>query len=126
MREKVHNRKVRERITFENVSVIDIAEEGKGVGKIDDLVLFIQHAVPGDVVDVEVTRKKKNFAEARITTLKVPSEHRVQAFCQHFGTCGGCKWQHMTYDSQLTFKQKTVENALQRIGKIDVSGIESI
>jgi 23S rRNA (uracil1939-C5)-methyltransferase len=92
----------------------------------DDLVLFVQHAVPGDVVDVEVTRKKKNFAEARITALKTPSHYRVEAFCQHFGTCGGCKWQHMTYDAQLIFKQKAVENALQRIGKIDVSGIEPI
>lgn len=126
MRENNRNRKVRERLTFENVAIIDIAEEGKGVGRVDELVLFVQHAVPGDIVDVEVTRKKKNFAEARVTALISASEHRVTAFCQHFGSCGGCKWQHMTYDAQLHFKQKTVENALQRIGKIDVSGIESI
>lgn len=126
MRENSRNRKVRERLTFENVAIIDIAEEGKGVGRMDELVLFVQHAVPGDVVDVEVTRKKKNFAEAKVMALKVSSEHRVEAFCQHFGSCGGCKWQHMTYEAQLHFKQKAVENALQRIGKVDVSGIESI
>ncbi len=126
MREKVRNRKIRERITFEDVSIIDIAEEGKGVGRMDELVLFVQHAIPGDVVDVEVTRKKKNFAEARVTALKSASEHRIESFCQHFGSCGGCKWQHMTYHAQLFFKQKTVENALQRIGKLDVSGIEPI
>ena len=70
MRENNRNRKVRERITFENVAIIDIAEEGKGVGRMDELVFFVQHAVPGDVVDVEVTRKKKNFAEAKVTALK--------------------------------------------------------
>ncbi|PJJ83249.1 23S rRNA (uracil(1939)-C(5))-methyltransferase RlmD [Mucilaginibacter auburnensis] len=109
--------------TFENVSIIDIAEEGKGVGKADDFVLFVEKAVPGDVADVQVYRSKKNFGEAKIIALKQPSAHRVQAFCEHFGTCGGCKWQHMTYDAQLQFKQKTVAEALGRLAKIDVSGM---
>jgi 23S rRNA (uracil1939-C5)-methyltransferase len=108
-------------LRFEDVSVIDIAEEGKGVGKTEDFVLFIEKAVPGDVVDVEVYRKKKNFGEAKITALKQPSQHRTDPFCEHFGTCGGCKWQHMTYEAQLQFKQKAVTDALSRLAKVDVS-----
>jgi 23S rRNA (uracil1939-C5)-methyltransferase len=104
---------------FENVSIIDIAEEGKGVGKTEDFVLFVERAVPGDVADVEVYRKKKNFGEGKIVALKKASEHRTTPFCEHFGTCGGCKWQHMTYPAQLQFKQKAVYDALTRLGKID-------
>ncbi|HEY4195320.1 MAG TPA: TRAM domain-containing protein, partial [Mucilaginibacter sp.] len=81
---------------FENVSIIDIAEEGKGVGKTNDFVLFVDKAVPGDIADVQVYRKKKNFGEGKIVQLKQASEFRTDAFCEHFGTCGGCKWQHMT------------------------------
>lgn len=109
-----------------DISVVDIAEQGKGVGKIDDLVVFIDKAVPGDVVDIELTRKKKNMAEARITRLKHPSEHRTSPFCDHFGVCGGCKWQHMTYEAQLKFKQQSVDSALTRIGKVDTSSMEPI
>jgi len=108
---------------FENVSIIDIAEEGKGVGKVDDFVLFVEKAVPGDVVDVQVYRSKKNFGEAKITALKKASAHRVEPFCEHFGTCGGCKWQHMTYDAQLQFKQKSVSDALTRLAKIEVGNM---
>jgi 23S rRNA (uracil1939-C5)-methyltransferase len=108
---------------FENVAIIDIAEEGRGVGKTDDLVLFVEKAIPGDVADVLVYRSKKNFGEGKIINLKKPSEHRVQAFCEHFGTCGGCKWQHMTYAAQLQFKQKSVVDALTRLAKIDVEGM---
>lgn len=107
-------------LRFEDVAVIDIAEEGKGVGKTQDFVLFIEKAVPGDVVDVEVYRKKKNFGEAKITALKQPSEHRTEPFCEHFGVCGGCKWQHMTYEAQLQFKQKAVNDALTRLAKVEV------
>ena len=108
---------------FEDVEIIDIAEEGKGVGKTDDLVLFVDKAIPGDIADVQVYRSKKNFAEGKISILKKPSEYRVEAFCEHFGTCGGCKWQHMTYAAQLKFKQKSVADALGRIAKIDVQGM---
>lgn len=109
-----------------NVSIIDIAEEGKGVGKVDDLVLFVDKAIPGDVVDVELLRKKKNFVEARVSQLKQASPYRVAPFCEHFGVCGGCKWQHMDYSAQLTFKQKGVDNALTRLGRIDTSSMEPI
>ncbi|MDP9046843.1 MAG: 23S rRNA (uracil(1939)-C(5))-methyltransferase RlmD [Bacteroidota bacterium] len=108
---------------FENVAIIDIAEEGKGVGKAEDFVLFVDKAVPGDIADVHVYRSKKNFGEGKIVALKTPSEYRTEPFCQHFGTCGGCKWQHMTYDAQLKFKQKSVADALTRIAKIDISGL---
>lgn len=109
-----------------NVEIIDIAEEGKGVAKHDNLVHFIERAVPGDIVDVELQRKKKNFAEGKIAEVKKPSEYRIDPFCSHFGVCGGCKWQHMTYDSQLKFKEQYVGNALSRIGKVDVSAMEPI
>lgn len=119
-------RKNTEPIRISGLSIIDIAEEGKGVGKADELVVFVDKAVPGDVVDVRLVKKKKNFAEAVIETLHTPSALRQEPFCSHFGTCGGCKWQHMQYDAQLTYKQKSVESALQRLGKIDVSDIEPI
>jgi 23S rRNA (uracil1939-C5)-methyltransferase len=109
-----------------NIQVIDIAEEGKGVGKSDDLVIFIDKAVPGDVVDVELLRRKKKFYEGRIQNIVKPSEHRTDPFCKHFGVCGGCKWQHLNYDAQLLFKQKSVVDALQRLAKVDTSGIEPI
>lgn len=108
------------------LSIIDIAEEGKGVAKAEELVVFVDKAVPGDIVDVRLTKKKKNFAEAVIEKLHKSSEYRTDPFCQHFGTCGGCKWQHMEYDAQLRFKHQTVEAALQRLAKIDTSGMETI
>ncbi|MGJ1445123.1 23S rRNA (uracil(1939)-C(5))-methyltransferase RlmD [Sphingobacterium spiritivorum] len=109
-----------------DIAVIDIAEEGKGVGKTDELVLFIDKAIPGDVVDVELIKKKKNFAEAKVAALKKASEYRIDPFCEHFGVCGGCKWQHMDYNGQLKFKQQTVDNVLARIGKVDTSIMEPI
>lgn len=109
-----------------NVQITDIAEEGKGVARHEDLVIFVDKGVPGDIVDIELLRKKKNFAEARVTTIISPSEHRTEPFCPHFGTCGGCKWQHMGYNAQLHYKQQYVENTLSRIGKVDTSRIESI
>ncbi|UIR55536.1 23S rRNA (uracil(1939)-C(5))-methyltransferase RlmD [Sphingobacterium sp. SRCM116780] len=122
----MRRRSSQERLVFNDIEIVDIAEEGKGVGKTDDLVLFIEKAIPGDVVDVELIRKKKSFGEGRIQTLKKASQHRVDPFCEHFGVCGGCKWQHMTYDAQLLFKQQSVVNALTRIGKVDTSSMEPI
>lgn len=111
---------------FENVTIVDIAEEGKGVGKADDFVLFVDKAIPGDIADVQVYRSKKNFGEGKINELKKPSEYRTDPFCEHFGTCGGCKWQHMTYEAQLKFKQKSVADALARIAKINIDGMSPI
>lgn len=120
------NRRNAEPIRITGLSIIDIAEEGKGVGKADELVIFVDKAVPGDVVDIRVVKKKKNFAEAIIENLQIPSELRQDPFCSHFGTCGGCKWQHMDYEAQLRFKQKNVEAALQRLAKIDTAAMEPI
>ncbi|RZK46800.1 MAG: TRAM domain-containing protein, partial [Pedobacter sp.] len=120
------NRRNAEPIRIAGLSIIDIAEEGKGVGKADELVIFVDKAVPGDVVDVRLVKKKKNFAEAIIEKLITPSELRAEAFCSHFGTCGGCKWQHMDYAAQLKFKHKNVEAALQRLAKIDTDHMEPI
>lgn len=116
----------KEKRQITSLSLFDIAEDGKGVGRHEDLVIFVEKGVPGDEVDVELMRKKKNFAEAKITQLIQPSPHRTTPFCEHFGVCGGCKWQHMTYEAQLTYKQNAVFNALTRIGKIDASGMEAI
>jgi 23S rRNA (uracil1939-C5)-methyltransferase len=120
------NRRNAEPIRISGLNIIDIAEEGKGVGKADELVIFVDKAVPGDVVDVRLVKKKKNFAEAVIENLQSPSTLRTTPFCSHFGTCGGCKWQHMEYQAQLQFKQKNVEAALQRLAKIDTSMMEPI
>ena len=119
-------RKNTEPIRISGLSIVDIAEEGKGVGKADELVIFVDKAVPGDIVDVRLVKKKKNFAEAIIENIQTPSNLRQDAFCSHFGTCGGCKWQHMDYQAQLQFKQKNVEAALQRLAKIDTSVMEPI
>lgn len=115
-----------EQRALSDISITDIAEEGKGVGKAEELVLFVDKAIPGDVVDVELLRKKKNFAEARISRLVQPSPHRTSPFCKHFGVCGGCKWQHMDYAAQLIYKQKSVDNALSRLGKVNTSQMELI
>jgi len=120
------NRRNAEPIRMEGLSIIDIAEEGKGVGKADELVIFVDKAVPGDVVDIRVVKKKKNFAEAIIENIHTRSPYRVDPFCSHFGTCGGCKWQHMDYEAQLRFKHKNVEAALQRLAKIDTQAMEPI
>jgi len=116
----------RSRTIAQDVAIFDIAEEGKGVGRAGELVVFVEKAVPGDVADIEIFRKKKNFGEAKITVLKTASGLRTEPFCQHFGDCGGCKWQHMTYEAQLHFKQKAVTDALERIAKIDVSSLMPI
>ena len=109
-----------------DIEIIDIAEEGRGVAKQDELVMFIEKAIPGDIVDVELLRKKKNLVEGKVTAVKTPSPHRVEPFCKHFGVCGGCKWQHMNYEAQLHFKEKYVNNVLTRIGKVDTSAMETI
>ncbi|RZK49870.1 MAG: 23S rRNA (uracil(1939)-C(5))-methyltransferase RlmD [Pedobacter sp.] len=119
-------RKNTEAIRINDLHIIDIAEEGRGLGKADEMVVFVERAVPGDVVDVKVVRKKKNFAEAVIEHIKVASASRTLPFCEHFGTCGGCKWQHMDYAAQVTFKQQAVASALQRLGKIDTAAMEPI
>ena len=95
---------------IENLEIIDAGAEGKAVGKKDGLTVFVPFAVPGDVVDVELFKKKKGYAEARIINIKTKSPYRIEPECTHFGLCGGCKWQIMDYETQLKYKQKQVED----------------
>ncbi|MEC8832526.1 MAG: 23S rRNA (uracil(1939)-C(5))-methyltransferase RlmD [Bacteroidota bacterium] len=120
-------RKNRRRKTFENVEVVDAGAKGKSVGKAPDgRVIFLTNAVPGDVVDVMTTKKRKAYFEGVATKFHTLSDKRTEPVCQHFGTCGGCKWQHMGYEHQLYFKQKEVENNLKRIGNLELPGTTPI
>lgn len=101
--------KIKKNIFIENAPIVDISSEGKAVAKVDGMVIFVDGGVPGDVADILITRKKNNYAEGHVTNIKNPSKDREQPICEHFGHCGGCKWQHMNYATQLRFKQKTVE-----------------
>lgn len=106
---------------FDQVEVIDAGAKGKGIAKAPDgRVIFIPYAVPGDVVGVQVLKKRKAYFEGKVVTLYNPSEKRVEPACEHFGVCGGCKWQNMAYEHQLHYKQKEVENNLLRIGKVEL------
>src|SRR5262245_4041730 len=105
---------------LENIVMEEALSEGKALARKDGFVLFVDGAVPGDVADVEIRYKKKKFAEARLQKLRIPSPDRVEPFCEHFGVCGGCKWQHLSYPAQLAFKQKQVSDALVHLGKLEV------
>ena len=113
----------RKKVTLENLTVSGYAAEGRSLVKLDGKVIFVEGAVPGDIVDVYLTKNKKDWAEGRATNFHSYSEERVQPFCQHFGTCGGCKWQMLPYAKQLEYKQQEVIQNLRRIGKIDVEEI---
>lgn len=120
-------RKNRSRKTFENVEVVDAGAKGKSVGKAPDgRVIFLTNAVPGDVVDVMTTKKRKAYFEGVATKFHTLSDKRTEPVCEHFGTCGGCKWQHMGYEHQLYFKQKEVGNNLKRIGSLELPEITPI
>jgi 23S rRNA (uracil1939-C5)-methyltransferase len=111
---------------LDNLEITDIGDEGKGIARSGNMVVFIRNAIPGDVVDAMIIRKKKSFLEGIISRIHKNSPLRIEPFCDHFGTCGGCRWQHMTYESQLHFKQKHVEDCLTRIGRIQIPGIRPI
>lgn len=113
-------------IILENVLIESVAAEGKALARVDGTVLFVPFAVPGDVVDVKVTKKKKNYMEGFILRIVTPSEHRIEPFCSHFGICGGCKWQPLPYQMQLQAKQQQVYDQLVRIGHLDVPVISPI
>jgi 23S rRNA (uracil1939-C5)-methyltransferase len=108
-------------LILSEVPIHGIADRGKGVGRTaDGMAVFVEGAVPGDVVDVFVQKKKGGFAEGRVERIVTPSPERVDPFCTHFNICGGCKWQNLSYETQLAHKQQVVEDTLQRIGKVDV------
>lgn len=111
---------------LEKIQITDIAAEGKALVRINEKVVFIPHVIPGDVVDLQVTKKKSAYMEARAIHFHAYSKDRIEPVCEHFGTCGGCKWQMLPYSQQLVFKQKQVMDNLTRIGKIELPEITPI
>ena len=103
---------------LEGIKISDVAAEGKALAKVNDLVVFVPWAAPGDVVDIQLTRRKNSYAEGRIIRFHRYAAERIEPFCEHFTVCGGCKWQHIPYQAQLRYKQKQVTDQLTRIGKI--------
>lgn len=105
---------------LENITITDIAAEGKAIARYNEKVVFIPHVIPGDVVDLQVTKKKSSYMEARAVKFHQYAENRIEPVCEHFGICGGCKWQVLPYSDQLQYKQKQVQDNLTRIGKVDL------
>ena len=114
------SRKRKDLPIIENVEIVDVAAEGKSLARVDDMVVFVPFGAPGDIVDLKLDKKRKSYGEAHIVAMKKPSEIRVEPFCQHFGVCGGCKWQHIPYEYQLKYKRQQVVDALERIAKVDL------
>lgn len=108
---------------LEKLLITDIAAEGKAIARYEGMVVFVSLCIPGDVVDVQIIRKRKKFMEGYPVKFHAYSPNRKEPFCSHFGICGGCKWQHLPYSDQLKFKQQQVADALTRIGKVEVDAI---
>lgn len=119
-------RKRRTKPFYEKVTITDIGAEGKALARVNEKVVFTTHVIPGDVVDLQVTRKRKKYEEARVMHIHEKSPDRVDSFCAYFGVCGGCKWQFLPYEKQLFYKQKQVADQLQRLGKIELPEISPI
>lgn len=119
-------RKKKELPLWENVTITDVAAEGKAIARVDDYVVFVPYVVPGDVVDLQVRRRKHRYAEAVAVRVREESPLRAVPFCQHYGVCGGCKWQCLPYEEQLRYKQKQVADSLMRIGKVELPEISPI
>ena len=111
---------------FENIEITGVAAEGKALVRINDIVCFVPNCVPGDIVDLQITKKKHSFMEAKVLRIVEPSKVRCEARCKHFGVCGGCKWQILPYAEQLKFKQQQIVDNLTRIGKIELPEISPI
>jgi 23S rRNA (uracil1939-C5)-methyltransferase len=111
---------------LENIEITDIAAEGNAIARVNNKVLFVPMAIPGDIIDVQLTRKRTSYMEGFIVNIKKPSSLRIKPFCEHFGLCGGCKWQHLPYDDQLKWKQKQVIDNFKRIAKVEIGKINDI
>ncbi|MFO7868888.1 MAG: 23S rRNA (uracil(1939)-C(5))-methyltransferase RlmD [Bacteroidales bacterium] len=111
---------------YQEIVIEDIAAEGKAIAKINDLIVFVAGVVPGDVVDIQITKKRKRFQEGKVTHIHTYSSVRETPFCTHFGICGGCKWQNLPYSEQLRYKEKQVSDQLTRIGHITPENIQPI
>jgi 23S rRNA (uracil1939-C5)-methyltransferase len=119
-------RKKKELPLLEQITITDVAAEGKALARVNDMVVFVPYVVPGDVVDLQVKRKKHSYAEAVAVKFHEYSPLRSEPFCKHFGVCGGCKWQCLKYEEQIRYKQKQVTDNLVRIGKIELPEISPI
>ncbi|MDH4404338.1 MAG: 23S rRNA (uracil(1939)-C(5))-methyltransferase RlmD [Flavobacterium sp.] len=121
------SKKITNKIVFDHIKVLDAGAKGVSVAKAPDgKVIFIPNVVPGDVVDIQTLKKRKAYYEGKAVRFHEFSEHRIEPICEHFGVCGGCKWQNMKYSQQLLYKQNEVKNHLQRIGKIELPEFEPI
>ncbi len=119
-------RKKKELPLLEQIEITGVAAEGKALARVDDLVVFVPFVVPGDVVDLQVRRKKHSYAEAEAVKFHRYSPERATPFCKHYGVCGGCKWQCLAYEHQLKYKQQQVVDALTRIGKVELPDVMPI
>lgn len=113
-------RKIKQYPILEAVTITDVAAEGKALARVNDMVVFVPFVAPGDVIDIQVNKKKHHYAEGYPIKFHSYSTERAEPKCEHFGICGGCKWQHLQYESQLKFKQKQVIDSMERIGKVEL------
>ena len=113
-------------IIYENLPITAISSEGYGIARLEGKVIFAEGCIPGDVADVKIYKSKSSYEEGKAIAIKTPSTNRVEPFCSHFGTCGGCKWQYATYTAQLDFKEEIVKSAFERIAKVALEHIEPI
>lgn len=119
------SRKRKELPLIESVEITGIVAEGKSIARVGDMVVFVPYGCPGDVVDIKIDKKRSSYAEAHIVRMVSASNQRVEPKCAHFGTCGGCKWQHIPYKMQLEYKRQQVIDALERIAKVELPSINS-
>jgi len=120
------SRKKRQLPLLESITITDCAAEGKSLARVDDMVVFVPFAVPGDVVDLQIRKKKHHYCEAEVVRFIKKSDRRAEPMCSHFGVCGGCKWQNLPYDAQLEMKQRQVFDQLTRIGKVELPEFSKI
>ncbi len=120
-------RKKKKQAPLLNITIESYAAEGKSIARLEDgKVLFVDNAIPGDVIDAVIIKDKKSWAQGRTTRLVSPSPQRIEPFCQHFGVCGGCKWQMLPYQQQLVYKQQQVADQLSRIGQVQLPELQPI
>lgn len=119
-------RKKKELPLLEQIEITGVAAEGKALARVNDMVVFVPYVVPGDVVDLQIRRKKHSYAEAEAVKFHTYSSERATPFCKHYGVCGGCKWQCLAYEHQLKYKQQQVVDALTRIGKVELPDVMPI
>ncbi len=120
------SRKRKELPVIQDVEITGVAAEGNAIARVGEMVVFIPYGAPGDVADVQLTRKKRSYAEGRIVRMVSPSEARCEPRCEHFGVCGGCRWQHLPYEVQLEWKGRQVRDALERIAKVELPEIRPV